>query len=339
MADVSIAILGMNRVGTSLGLALKRYNERGEAHNFTITGYDQSQNTLKMVQEMNAVDTTVNRLENAVRDQDIVVISMPYNELATVYEIIAPNIRTGAVVLDMTPVKQQSLKLAGEHLHEGSHLISAEPIINPKYLFDGTDETQRATADYFDDSTILVMPSVSAIKEAVVLATDLVTIIGAEPMFFDPAEFDPLMAATRALPSAMGTAYYYMMSRSQGWDDSQRLTGADFGMLTRYLFDTHPDDLRNLWLDSREDLVRNLDTFINVMQQLRDAIDQKDQDTIEAMLEDAATDYEKWINRRYQNRWQFSERMNTGEAPSFGTMMGNLMGGFMTRRRDKDDKN
>jgi len=337
MADVSVAILGMNRIGTSLGLALKRYNGRGEAHTFTVHGYDQSQNTLKTVQEMKAVDETVNRLENIVREQDIVVITMPYNELSTVYEIIAPNLRKGAVVIDMTPVKQQSLKLANEHLREGTHLVSAEPIINPKYLFDGTDETQRATADYFDDSTILVMPSVKAIKEAVTLATDLVTIIGAEPMFFDPAEFDPLMAATRALPTTIGTAYYYMLSNTDGWDDSQRLTGADFGMMTRYLFDTHPDDLRNLWLDSSEDLVRNLDGFINVLRQLREAIADKDQDTIEAMLDAAARDYETWINRRYQNRWQFSEQMNNSEAPTFGTMMGNLMGGFMSRRKDKDD--
>jgi len=337
MADVSVAILGLNRVGTSIGLALKRYNARGEAHNFDVSGYDHNQTTIKTVDTMKAVNSTSNRLEAIVRDKDIVIITMPYNELRTVYEIIAPNLRTGAVVIDMTPLKLQSLKWAKEYLSEGSHLVSAEPILNPKYLFDGTDETQRATEDYFDDSTILVMPSVTAIKEAVTLATDLVSIIGAEPMFFDPAEYDPLMAATRALPSVIGTAYYAMMSNSSGWDDAQRLTGADFGMLTRYLFDTHPDDLRSIWLDSSEDLVRNMDTFIATLTSMRDVIADKDQDAIEALLEDASRDYETWINRRYNNRWQYSERLDQGDSPTLGSMMGNMLGGFMPRRRDRDD--
>lgn len=338
MADVSLAILGMNRVGVSVGLALRRYNQQGGDHQFTVTGYDTNNASLKTAQKMNAIGTGANRLEQAARDKDIVVITMPYNEIKDVYEIIAPNLRAGAVVIDMTFVKQQSLNWAGEYLKEGTHLVCAEPIANPKYLFDGTDELLRASEDYFDKGSILLMPSTSCIKEAVTLATDFAALLGGEPTFFDPAEYDALMAATKALPALLGVTYYHTISQRPGWDDAQRLTGGDFGMLTRHLFDTHPDDLTALWLDSRTDLLHNLDSLLANLNQMRDALDQQDRDTLEAVLEHASRDYETWINRRYNNRWKMDEQMRS-ETPSFGGMMGNLMGGFMSgQNKDNNDK-
>ena len=336
MADVSIAILGMNRVGTSVGLALHRYNRSGREHNFQVTGYDTNASALKKAQGMNAIDKSDHRLNEAVRDKDIVVITMPYNELKDVYEIIAPNLRRGSVVVDMTPVKQQSLKWAAEYLQEGTHVVSAEPIPNPHYLFDGTDELERATEDYFDSSSMLLMPSPSCVKEAVTLATDFSTLIGSEPMFFDPAEYDALMAGTKALPSLLGVMYFYTISKGSGWDDAQRLTGSDFGMLTRVLFDTHPDDLTALWMDSRNDLVNKLDFLMANLNQIRTSLLEKDRDAVEAVLEQSSRDYENWINRRHNNRWQMQDQVDA-ESPSFGSMMGNLVGGFVTRRGKKDN--
>lgn len=337
MADVSLAILGMNRVGVSVGLALHRYNQQGRDHQFAITGYDRSSASLKTAQKMNAINASANRIEEAISDKDIVVITMPYNEIKDVYEIMAPRLRAGAVVLDMTLVKQQSLNWAGEYLKEGTHLVCAEPIPNPRYLFDGVDEIERASEDYFDKGSILLMPSATCIKEAVTLATDFATLLGAAPTFFDPAEYDALMAATKALPTLLGVIYYHTISQRPGWDDTQRLTGGDFGMLTRHLFDTHPDDLTSLWLDSRADLLRNLDSLLANLSQMRDALDQQDRDAVEAVLEHASRDYETWINRRYNNRWKVDEQIQS-ETPSFGGMMGNLMGGFLSGRgKDKDD--
>ena len=40
MANLSIALIGLNRISTSLGLALRRYMHKGGKHQFKIVGHD-----------------------------------------------------------------------------------------------------------------------------------------------------------------------------------------------------------------------------------------------------------------------------------------------------------
>ncbi len=65
MAELSVAILGLNRTSASMGLALKRYSKKGGKHNFSITGYDSRAATLKQAKKMGTVDNTESRITSA----------------------------------------------------------------------------------------------------------------------------------------------------------------------------------------------------------------------------------------------------------------------------------
>jgi prephenate dehydrogenase len=339
MANVSIGILGLKRTGTSIGLALKRYNQSGGEHQFKITGYDTDPTHVRDAQRLSAVDNVVNRIEEAARDQDIVVMALPGGEVKGAYQIIANAVRPGAVVLDASIVKSSSLRWATEYLPDEAHIVGFTPIVNPKYLFEGTDETKRATEDYFDNGTVLVTPSVHSVREAIELASDFAKIVGASPFFFDADEHDALFSATEVLPSVLGAAFFHLLSEGRGWGDMQRVSNPNMGMLTHHLFDTHPDDLRDTWLDSGQELVRHLDGMIGQLREVRQALATQDRDALEALLETSSEAYESWINRRYNNRWQTDDQINS-EAPGFGSMMGNMFGTAITNRfrRDKNDE-
>lgn len=340
MADVSVAILGLGRIGASVALALKRHSQGGGQHKFNVIGYDSSADNVKNAQNLKAVDKVENRPENAVKGCDIVVVALAFGEVQMAYQIMARSLRAGAVIIDMSPLKVPSAKWASEYLPDEVHVVGMSAVVNPKYLFDGTDETKRATADYFDKGTMMVMPGVKCIQEAIRLASDFATILGSKPHFYDPAEHDALVASTEKLPALLGAAYFHYISRSSGWGDIQRLSNPAFGMLTHHLFDTHPDDLRDLWLDDSANLLRHLDEVIASLGELRAVIAKGDGDGLGTALEDAAREYELWVNRRHNNRWQTDEMLDT-KTPTFGGMMSTMIGGSLAsklRGKKDDDK-
>lgn len=340
MAEISISILGLRRLGASLGLTLQRYNASNAEHRFIISGYDTSHSSAKAAQKLKAVQHLKSSLRDAVKGQDIVVIALPYGKMEVIYDHIADALRPGAVVFDFSPLKRTSLERAATRLPDEAHLMCMTPIVNPKYLFNWLDETEQATADLFDEGVMTIMPGASAVREVVTLATDFTHLLGAVPHFADPVEHDTLAGATEALPALLGAIYFYSLSRAEGWPDMQRLTNPTFGMVSRSLFDMTAEDMSSLWLDSRDDLLRFLDEYMQDLQRFRNLIAEREADALLAAMERTSQDFETWVNRRHKNRWEIDERMSAADGPSVGGIMGNMFGHFITGRfgRKDDDK-
>ncbi|MBZ0279824.1 MAG: prephenate dehydrogenase/arogenate dehydrogenase family protein [Anaerolineae bacterium] len=333
MATVSIAILGMGRIGASIGLALKRYNEKKDAqHRFEIVCADMRGGIREEAQKVGVAEKIDRDLFRAAQNKDLVVLALPYADVLSAYKSIGAELRAGAVVLDVSPLKQPSLEWAAKYLPKEVHMVGISPILNPAYLFDGLDDTLHAKADLFDNGNMLLMPTATCIKDAVELAADFSTLLGATPHFFDPVEHDSLMALIEGLPALLGVASFYATSKSPGWHDAQRLTNPAFGRLTRSLYDTHPDDLRDTWLNNRENLVRRLDDLLLSLKSFRDTLARNDQAALEAALVETSDTYSQWVNRRHNARWD-DESKDESQGLTLGNMvMGGLMGNFLSKR-------
>ncbi len=338
--QISVTIIGLGRLGASIGLALKRYNERGNTpHTFEVSGSEDRPAMLKEAEDKGAISKSMRNLYNAVKDRDIVVLALPYADVRRTYQHIGDAIRPGGVVLDFSPLKMPSLNWAKEFLNDDAHLVGLSPVINPQYLFDGLDDTEHATADLFDNGSMMLMPSPSCIPEAVELASDFASILGATVHFMDPMEHDSLMGATLGLPTLLGVSSFYALKNNAGWGDIERLTNPPFGRLTHQLFDTHPDDLRDLWLNNRQSMVHYLDEMLQTLSEIRQVLQQDDRDALEAVLTEAADAYSLWINRRHNNKWD--ESVKGTNISTSETLMSGLMGGFLARklRGDNDNNN
>ncbi|RMF79816.1 MAG: prephenate dehydrogenase [Chloroflexi bacterium] len=337
MADVSIAILGLGRIGASIGLALQRYNNSKDAKNhFTITAADTRPIVVDEAKDLNVAEKIIRKPLDAAREQDIVVIALPYAEVEALYEYIGDDLREGTVIMDMSILKTPSLKWAEKYLPSHAHLVGMTPVINPAYLYDGLEDTQNARADLFDKGNMLLMPSPTCVTDAVELASDFSALLGATPHFLDPAEHDSLIAATEGIPALLGTMTFYILQRGAGWHDAQRLTNSAFGKLTHHLFDTHPDDIRDFFHHNRDNTLRYLDEMINGLTAFRAILAENDKDALEATLIEAADEYKDWVNRRYRARWEDEDR--SIKTPTMGEIMGGAVGGFLTNRfSNKDD--
>lgn len=337
MSNITVSILGLGRLGASIGLALRRYNaDKGARHHFEVVGIDSRGAVEGAAQKMGAVDSTPRSVVDAVQNRDIVVLTLPYSETQAAYRAIGGELRPGAVVLDLSPLKLPSIKWAESHIKADAYMVGVTPILNPKYLFDGLDDVDHAAADLFDGGTLLLMPATNAPKDAVELSADFASVLGASSHFMDAGEHDGVSAATEGLPALLGLAIFRMLEKGGGWNDSQRLTNPAFGRQTHHLDDTHPDDLRDALYNNRQNLVTYIDQLQQTLFELRTVLEAGDRDALESALVDSAQAYQRWLSRRRRDKWEDSPEPIKSNASLMTGMMGGFLAGKL-RKATKDE--
>ncbi len=333
---IAVGIIGLGRLGASVGLALKRHHtDKSAAQQFAITGFDTDSATVDAARKAGAVDRAARTAADAAAHQDIVVLALPFGEGQGAYNAIADALRPGAVVLDCAPLKAPALEWA-KALPAGAFALGVLPIVSPKYLFDGRDSVEFAAADLFDKGAWLIAPGASAAGDAIELASDFAGLMGASPLFVDPVEADAWVTAVELLPALIGFAAFYSLAGSAAWKDAQRAGSAALGRLTHHLYDTHPDDLRDMLLMNRTALTVHLDRLIDTLSSLRAALARADRSALEAALIGASDAYNAWINRRVKGQW---EALPSADQPTRSDMiMSGLFGSAIAKRLKRGDK-
>lgn len=329
MAELTVAILGLDRLGLSIALRLQTYVEKGGQHRFELIGYDSRDDYEKPARKHKVLNKVERRPDAAVASADLVLMNLPYEDLRAGYELVASSLPEGVVILDTAVLKQPSLAWAAEYLSDEQHVIGFTPVVNADYLLEHQLSPEHATDDYLHESAIYLTPAVDSIKEAIDLAVNFSLILDGKPHFLDPAEHDSLTTITEEIPQVLSVAAYSAAMKHNAWGDAQRLTNPPFNVLTRYLLTHHPDALRDEWLANSDALVRAIDDIVATLRELRGCLADRDESAIEAFLIDASDDYQDWINKRHKGDWgeQSSSRMQYDTS-----IAGTLFGSAISRR-------
>jgi prephenate dehydrogenase len=303
MTTLNVTILGLDRLGASFGLALKRYAKENGKYQFAIAGYDFKSAQEKAAHKAGAVDRVEKSPESAAKEAQIILMNLPYDEVRRVYRQLAGRLREGVVILDASPVKRPSFDWAREFLSGDVHVVGFTPLPAARFLETAGLSADDASADYFDQAPCLVVPSADSLPEAVDLAYNVAYLLGAKPRFVDPADYDAMIAMTEQLPRLLGIVMFYHLTQNESWNDLRYLTGPAFGLMTRTLHHEHPDALRDQFDGNRAVLARSIDGLIHRLQEVRDALNSSDRSTLEALLVKASADYEAWLNDRTRIDW------------------------------------
>ena len=144
MAEVSVTILGLGRLGASVCLALKRYNNKTNiANTFSITAFSTDAEQVKLAKEADLAHRFVSNASDAIRGADIVVLTLAAGEVDGLLAYTAQDFRAGAVLFDLSRYKTPINRSAARHLHDEVHYVGLTPILNPKYLFDTVNDTTK----------------------------------------------------------------------------------------------------------------------------------------------------------------------------------------------------
>ena len=132
---VQITIVGLGQIGTSIGLALADHQEIVYR-----VGHDREISIAKYAQKMGALDKTKINLPSAVEDADLVILSLPMDQIHEMLSVIAPELKPGAVVMDTGPLKEVVAGWALEILPEEPLLLKMPLVRNKNLLSVGSAE-------------------------------------------------------------------------------------------------------------------------------------------------------------------------------------------------------
>ncbi len=300
---------------------------------------------MKTAQKLGAIDDFHRDKVKATESASVIVTHLPYGETEGLFARIGPALKPGAVVLDLSPLKQPALKWASEFFPKNeagrltAYLVGLTPMVGIDALYSGGIGVEDARADLFDGADVLIAPDAHCPAEAVQLAEDIARLIGGVPRFIDPAEHDGLIAATEELPALLGAALFYTLAQSDGWPELQRMVNPTLALSFQSLRTRSQADALTLLAHNRANVLRHLDSLIEQLGQVRGAL------ASGAAIQDAELDaflqvvygaWLKWDARRTSGSWDDAARPDP--LPGAFSAMGEMLFGRRSKKSDDEDK-
>jgi cyclohexadieny/prephenate dehydrogenase len=131
MSDVQfgkIALVGIGLIGSSIARAVK---EKGLAREVAIS--TRSAETLKRAEALGLGTSYHKDAAEAVKDADLVIISVPVGASGAVAKQIAPALKPGAIVTDVGSTKASVIAQMEPYIPEGVHFIPGHPVAGTEH--------------------------------------------------------------------------------------------------------------------------------------------------------------------------------------------------------------
>lgn len=293
-----IAVIGLNQVGASIGLALGAYKE------ITRVGHDADTALMRKLEKEGGFDKTQARLSEAASGADLVILSLPTDLLKDALTLISAAIKPETVVMCVSVVAKAAYTWAREILPAQQAFIVLQPVLHAQRLRDWEGEVNGAHADLFENCVMLVVTDSDTSGRAFQMANDLCELLKAKPYFTEPLEADGITARVEQLPKLAAAALLRMLVNKPGWDDARRLAARAFFRTASNstLYDEQEyfgiSDLVN-----KENITRAIDDYILALTEIRGMIEAGDEDNLKKTLQETRQGYETWLKQRTSGEW------------------------------------
>jgi prephenate dehydrogenase len=268
-----VSIVGLGLIGGSLALALKR----SHGIDVSITGFSRRRATAARAQELGIIDREADDLAAAVRGADVVIIATPVLAIKGVLEGIGPALAPGSIVTDVGSTKAMVMRWAEESLPRTVSFIGGHPMAGKE-----TSGIEEADADLLRGCVYCLTPGESATRDAIDSLEGLVAVIGARPLIIDAEAHDMLVAGVSHLPMLLSAAFVSATTRSPSWPEMARMAAGGYRDLSR-LASGSPEMNGDICASNREEIVRWIDRYIDVLEEFRDLVERDPKGLAEAL--------------------------------------------------------
>ena len=186
----TLALIGIGLIGSSIARGAR---EKGLAGRIVIS--TRSPATLKRAEELGLGDAYVLDPAEAVRDADLVIVSVPVGASGAVARAMAPGLKPGAIVSDVGSTKASVIRQMAPELPAGVHFIPGHPIA-------GTEESgpDAGFADLFENRWCIFTPLPDTDPQALDRLGQFWKALGANIDTMDPEHHDKVLAIVSHLP-------------------------------------------------------------------------------------------------------------------------------------------
>ncbi|HEV2506251.1 MAG TPA: prephenate/arogenate dehydrogenase family protein [Mesorhizobium sp.] len=185
-----IALIGIGLIGSSLARVMRR---EGLARHIAIS--TRRPETLKRAEELKLGDSYTTDAKEAVRDADLVIVSVPVGASGSVAEEIAPALKKGAILTDVGSTKQSVVAQMAPFVPAGVHFIPGHPLA-------GTENSgpDAGFPDLFDNRWCIFTPLPDTDPEALEKLSEFWRRCGSNIDTMTPEHHDMTLAIVSHLP-------------------------------------------------------------------------------------------------------------------------------------------
>lgn len=277
----NLCVIGTGLIGGSFCLALKKAGACGR-----IVGAGRSEQTLQTAKQLGIIDDYETDIATAVKDADVVFVSVPLGATTAVFEQIESGLLAAAnnraIVTDAGSSKQQVLQAADSIFGESStRFVGGHPIA-------GTENSGPAAAfaELFENRRVILTPTDSTDGDALETVSELWRQAGAEVETMDAEHHDKVLAATSHLPHVLAFGLVHCLENMEDIEDIFRFAAGGFRDVTR-IASSDPTMWRDICLNNREPILEMLQRYRIEMDMLYNALAESDGDKLKEVFEHA----------------------------------------------------
>ena len=258
-----IALIGIGLIGSSIAYDIKRL---GLAKDVVIS--TRSAETLKRAEELNLGDHYTPSSAEAVKEADLVIVSVPVGASESVAREISAHVKPGAIVTDVGSTKASVIAQMQPHMPANVHFIPGHPLA-------GTEKSgpDAGFAGLFEGRWCIFTPIPGTDEAAIQKLRHFWETLGSRVDEMDPEHHDKVLAIVSHLPhliayNIVGTAddletvteSEVIKYSASGFRDFTRLAASD------------PTMWRDVCLHNRDAILEMLSRFSEDLASLQRAI-------------------------------------------------------------------
>lgn len=225
----TLALIGTGMIGGSIGLTCKK-----AGHVKRIIGYDTNPESLEASKALGICDSIEYKLEDAVKEADLVVFSMPVQAIAEEILRAAKSAKEGAIFTDTGSTKAEICSLVKEKL------LGMAPVYVPAHPIAGSEKNGPTAASevLFKGKLTILCPFENTPAWALDKVASFWQAMGARIEKLSPEEHDKIFAFTSHLPHLIAYALAGLLEprhapfTAGGFRDTTRVAGSDPALWT-----------------------------------------------------------------------------------------------------------
>lgn len=279
-----IAIFGMGLIGGSLGRAIIKKTSH------TVLGYDINEDALLKAKMLSACHAEIT--DENISSADVVILALCPSTAIEVMNNIVPKLKADATVIDCCGNKRR-IVAEMEKLNEKCNVnfIGVHPMAGKEY-----SGISHSTAGLFEHAYIIMTPVHTPI-EPLMKIKNLFIEIGCEGIVVADAEkHDRIIAYTSQLAHVVSSSYI----KSPVSAEHLGFSAGSFKDMTR-VAKLNPDMWTELFLDNRDNLIREIDTLEKHIAEYKQALIDGDAVKLNKLLADGVCKKEIADNLKKEN--------------------------------------
>jgi prephenate dehydrogenase len=288
---IEIAVIGLRQKGLSAALALSDKDER-----IQLIGWDPDKGMATAAKTENVFKKIAANLETAIRNTQLIILSLPVVELEECKADFGKNISEDTVIVNITDLQEFSAIWLRDGFKQTVQYISIFPALNSEIVLADDYENGRPNKDLFRGGVIYILDPLNAGENALDLAVLLSVILGGKPILADPVEVDGMVCANEFLPQLCAAALMSVAADQPSWREGQLIAGNAMANATLPLEEINDEGLSIY--HQRSHIVRLADAYIESMMAFRNYLLSDNLVAFNEKMESARVKRQGWINER-----------------------------------------